>query len=142
MQRVFTNSAEGTKELARKLADKFRQGGILALTGDLGSGKTTFAQGFAEGLGVKEHLLSPTFVLMRQYSIPGNSEGKLFHIDLYRLENRVQMEALGLNEIFSNPKNIILIEWAEKLKESLPGNTVSIQIQIISKNKRAISVLS
>lgn len=140
MQKVITDSAEKTKEFAKKLAEKFRQGGILALTGDLGAGKTTFAQGFAEGLGIKERLLSPTFILMRQYSIPGNSAGKLLHIDLYRLEDQTQMKSLGLDEIFTNPYNIVLIEWAEKLGQTLPEATVTVRFKVLTGNTREVIV--
>lgn len=140
MAKFITKSVSETQEIAKKLAKKFQGGAIIALTGPLGAGKTTFAQGFAEGLEIKQRLLSPTFVLMREYEIPGNKSGKLFHIDLYRLENIQSMESLGLSEIFANPKNIILIEWAEKLEKKLPQETIYISFDRISDKTRKIQI--
>jgi tRNA threonylcarbamoyladenosine biosynthesis protein TsaE len=135
-----TNSAEETQQIAGNLADKYRDGGIIALIGPLGAGKTTFTQGFAQGLGIKDKIISPTFVLMRQYDIPGNPKGKLFHIDLYRLDNITQIEDLGISEILSNPKNIVLIEWAEKLGNLLPQQAIKIELKQLSENSRQIEV--
>lgn len=137
--KVITSSAKETQQFAKKLAQQFKDGAIIALSGPLGAGKTTFTQGFASGLGIKERLISPTFILMRQYQIP-SSKRRLFHIDLYRFEVIDQIEALGLEEIFSNPQSIVLIEWAEKLGKNLPKNTVYIQITILSDNRREIQV--
>lgn len=144
MKKFTTSSALETQQIAQNLAHKYKNGGILALSGPLGSGKTTFAQGFAQGLGVKEHLISPTFILMRSYKIPNNQKGRLYHIDLYRL-NKVkgfaEVEELGLPEIFANPQNIILIEWAEKLGNLLPQKTTKIIFHPISENNREIKVV-
>lgn len=137
MKEYITNSDKETKALARKLAGKYKQG-IFALTGELGSGKTIFVQGFAKALGIKEKIISPTFVLIRQHRIPETLQ-TLYHIDLYRLENLTNIEQLGLQEIWSNPNSIVLIEWAEKLK-ALPKGTVKISIQKEGPNKRRIIV--
>jgi tRNA threonylcarbamoyladenosine biosynthesis protein TsaE len=133
-----TNSIVETKKLAKDLAKKYQRGGILALSGPLGSGKTTFVQGFAKGLGIKQRLISPSFILMREYPLLKKSSGKLFHIDLYRLEKAKEIKNLGLEEIFQNPQNIVLIEWAEKLGKNLPQKTVYINFKIISENSREI----
>ena len=140
MQKFITHSATETQELAKNLAQKCRDGAIIALSGPLGAGKTAFTQGFAQGLGISERLISPTFILMRQYNIPNHPHGKLFHIDLYRLENAEEIESLGLEEIFANPQNITLIEWAEKLGQKLPPKAIKIKIKILSKNSREIEV--
>ncbi len=140
MTTYTTNCAEETQKIAHKIAKKIKNGAILALIGDLGSGKTTFTQGFAKGLGIKEKVISPTFILMRQYSLPGSPKAKLFHIDLYRFENIKEIESLGLNEIFSNPKNIILIEWAEKLGKLLPKQAVKIYFTHTFESGRKIEV--
>lgn len=134
-----TNSKEETQKIAQKLAKKYRNGAILALIGPLGSGKTTFTQGFAKGLGISDKLISPTFVLMRQYQIP-DTNSKLIHIDLYRLEEINQIEQLGLQEIFTNPNNIILIEWADRLGKSLPAKSISIEFKILGDQKREIYI--
>lgn len=137
---VTTQSAAQTQKLGKSMAKKYQNGGILALIGLLGAGKTTFTQGFAQGLGIKQRLTSPTFILMREYPIPRNKSGKLYHIDLYRLENTSQMEQLGLAEIFANPKNIVLIEWAEKLGSLLPQKAVKIVFKPLSENSREIKI--
>ncbi|RJP46441.1 MAG: tRNA (adenosine(37)-N6)-threonylcarbamoyltransferase complex ATPase subunit type 1 TsaE [Armatimonadetes bacterium] len=137
-----TNSVEETQNFAQNLAKKYTQGGIIALIGPLGSGKTAFTQGFAQGLDIKNKLLSPTFVLMRQYKIPHNPKGLLYHIDLYRLENTQQITGLGLEEIFANPHNIILIEWADKLGSLLPKQAAKITFRTVNVTKREITVIS
>lgn len=136
-----TNSAAETQKFAQDLAKDFSSGGILALSGDLGTGKTTFTQGFAKGLAIKEKILSPTFIIIREYTLPTTKEGKFYHIDLYRLEAIKEIESLGLSEIFANSKNVVLIEWAERLVDSLPKNTTKIIFTRISENQREISVL-
>ena len=126
-----TNPESGfwTQELrsfARMTSREKRKGAmILALYGELGSGKTTFTQGFARGLGLPDRILSPTFIVMREYSLSAGAFKRLYHIDLYRMENSGQMADLGFGEIFSNPANIIVIEWAERL-EKLPRERTDI----------------
>lgn len=135
-----TDSAEETKSLAYNLAKKYKNGAILALSGELGAGKTVFAQGLAAGLGITNQLISPTFILIRQYPLPHNPTKYLFHIDLYRLDNPSQINSLGLEEIWADPANIILIEWAEKLGPLLPKKAVVIKIEKINQDSRRITV--
>lgn len=132
-----THSEIETKKLAQKIARKFKKG-VIALSGDLGAGKTTFVQGFAKGLGIKEKIISPTFVVIRQHKIP-KSNRILYHVDLYRLENQEDLRDLGLQEIISNPKNIVIIEWAEKLV-NLPKNTTKIRFYNLSGFQRKIII--
>lgn len=138
MQTLISNSEEETRLLAEKLAKQINRG-VVALSGDLGAGKTTFVQGFAQGLGIKEKIISPTFVLIRQHQIPGTDK-ILFHIDLYRLEDNANLKYLGINEIVENPNYLVLVEWAEKLKE-LPQGTIKISIKKMGKNKRKFLIL-
>lgn len=133
-----THSEIETKKLAQKIARKFKKG-VIALSGDLGAGKTTFVQGFAKGLGIKEKIISPTFVVIRQHKIP-KSKYTLHHVDLYRMEDIDDLRMLGLEEILSNPSNIVLIEWAEKAKKLLPESTVRIKFEVIHGNKRKIVI--
>lgn len=135
MQKYISHSADETKAIAAELA-KVSQSNIFALTGELGAGKTTFVQGFAKGLGIKEKIISPTFILIKQHQIP-NAKNVFYHIDLYRLANFSQ---LGFDEILSNPNNIILIEWGEKIKEILPKNTIKINITKEEPYCRLISI--
>lgn len=140
MNKFITNSAEETQKLAETLALKHHDGAIITLTGNLGAGKTTFVQGFAKGLGIKDKILSPTFVLMREYNLPYESDAKLFHIDLYRLESKQQINDLGLIDLFVNPKNIFLIEWAEKLTDLPKNKIVKINFKYLSENSRQIAL--
>lgn len=138
MQIFISNSEKETKQIAGRLARQITHG-VIALSGELGAGKTTFVQGFAKGLGIKEKIISPTFVLIRQHQIPKTNK-ILYHIDLYRLEENQDFKKLGLEEIINNPNNLVLIEWAEKLTD-LPKGTIKISIQKVSFNKRKFLIL-
>lgn len=135
-----SNSAQETQKIAFQIAQQFQQtGGVIALIGDLGAGKTTFTQGFAQGLGISDKIISPTFILMRQHQLP-ESKRWLFHLDLYRLEDGAKISQLGLEEIFSDPKNIILIEWADKAPDQLPPDTLIVKFQKINDSSRKITL--
>lgn len=134
----ITNSAPETEKIGEKLAKNLPDR-IFALIGELGAGKTTFVKGFAKGLGIKKRILSPSFVLMRQYKItPRRSD--LYHIDLYRLEIPIDIKTLGLEEIWNNPYNLVIIEWAEKIKKLLPKKRTEIKFEYAGKDKRKITI--
>jgi tRNA threonylcarbamoyladenosine biosynthesis protein TsaE len=135
MEKFITKSEIETAQLAEKIALRFTAGGVLLLIGDLGSGKTTFTQFFAQALGIKDKVISPTFVLIRSHKI--DSTRALHHIDLYRL-SQVNSTEIGLNELLNNPKDIVIIEWADKL-EKLPKGLV-IKFKKLSSNEREIKV--
>ena len=128
----ITNSAEETEKIGEKLAQRLPKR-VFALIGELGSGKTTFVKGFARRLGIKKRIISPSFVLIRQY-------GNLYHVDLYRLEKPSGVEGLGLEEIWNNPDNIVIIEWAERIKKILPKDRVEICFKYVGENKREIEI--
>lgn len=136
MQKVITNSSNETMKFAKELSKKYKNGGIIALLGGLGSGKTTFAQGFAKGLGVSHKIISPTFLITKQYQIP-NQNNFFFHIDLYRLEN-IDIKSSGLGEILSDVTNIVLIEWADKINKHLPAWTKKVTLKRIGENVHEI----
>ena len=117
--RIITNSTTQTKKMGKKLAQTLKDNEILILVGELGSGKTTFVKGLAKGLGVDANITSPTFVLVKSYKLKTKSYDKIYHIDCYRLTPE-ELAALNFQEIINNPQNIILIEWAEKIKKILP----------------------
>jgi tRNA threonylcarbamoyladenosine biosynthesis protein TsaE len=122
----YSRGFEDTKKFAEDLV-KENRGRILALVGELGSGKTTFSQFFLRALGVeKEYLTSPTFLIIKNYELRiTNYEFKrAYHIDCHRLHNSKELLDLGFKEIIENPKNIVLIEWADKIRELLPSETV------------------
>ena len=162
----ITNSTKETEDLGKKIAEELSTK-IFALIGELGSGKTTFVKGFAKGLKIKKRVLSPSFVLIRRYLISprrsnlrakqtprmvtrrGSSEveelgsgkwGSLYHLDLYRLEKPINIKELGLEEIWINPYNIVVIEWAEKIKKVLPKKRMEIYFEHLNKNKRRITI--
>ncbi len=135
---VITKSAKETKALGKKLAadlKKKQQGAVVALIGELGAGKTTFTQGFAKGLGIKDRIVSPTFILMRKYE-------NFYHVDLYRLEENVENEVvnLGLTDIWGKPGNIVIIEWAEKIRKILPKSAIRIKFEQLGQNKRKVTI--
>ena len=140
---VITKSAEETKSLGEEHGIGLIEGKksvLLALSGDLGSGKTTFLQGFAKGLGIKRRVVSPTFILMRRYDTARNRT--FYHIDLYRLDESANEELanLGFDEIMGDSTSIVAIEWAEKVKEVLPEETVWIDFEYVGKTKRKIRI--
>lgn len=138
MAKYQSSSEKQTKQIAQHLAKKAKNR-IFALTGELGAGKTIFVQGFAKGLSIKEKIISPTFVLIRQHKIPSTKK-VLYHIDLYRLEDTKDIRELGLEEIWSNPNNIILIEWAEKAQKLLPKDIIWINISKEDTQNRVITI--
>lgn len=137
MKQYLTYCEKDTKDLAEKVARDLH--GVIALTGELGTGKTIFVQGFAKGLGIKDKIISPSFVLIHQHKIP-NTAKVLYHVDLYRVESTKDLQQLGLDEILADPDNIVLIEWAEKAKSLLPENSVRINIKRINETTRQISI--
>lgn len=143
----ITQNAEETKEIGRKLSANLKGGDVFALCGDLGSGKTTFVQGFAEGLGISARVNSPTFIIVRTYSIPTSKNNfpllaTLYHVDLYRLEKNVndELAQLGLIEAVDDKKSIVVIEWAERARDMLPKHTRWIQFKNVDENKRKITI--
>ncbi len=131
----ITSDPEETKELGRALAEGLEPGSVVALSGPLGSGKTVLAQGICSGLGVTEFVTSPSFVIINEY--PGRI--KVYHLDLYRLENTEEFVKLGYEEYFYG-NGITLIEWAEKIKTFLPQERMEIDLEILSENERKIRV--
>ncbi|MBI2593188.1 tRNA (adenosine(37)-N6)-threonylcarbamoyltransferase complex ATPase subunit type 1 TsaE [Candidatus Daviesbacteria bacterium] len=140
MQKFITRNAGQTKSFAKKLAKDFKNGGIIALYGQLGAGKTTFTQGFAQGLGVLNKITSPTFLIIRQYSIPGQVNF-FYHIDLYRLNN-IDLKTSGLEEILNDLSNVVLIEWADKINESLPSQAKKISLKRVKEDIHEIVLTS
>jgi len=131
-----TTSSTETKKIAAILAKKIlrmrvkrKNALILALVGELGSGKTTFIQGFLRALAVRKKITSPTFVITKSYKLKAKSYQTVYHIDCYRIKKPSELLELGIKEIFNNPQNIVLIEWAEKIKRILPKNSIWIKLK-------------
>jgi tRNA threonylcarbamoyladenosine biosynthesis protein TsaE len=146
MKRFLTRSEKGTEKLGEKIGKKIlkekldKTAKILVLEGDLGGGKTTFLKGFAKGLGIKEKILSPTFILFRKFQIPNSKFQNFYHIDCYRIEKPREILNLGFREIIKDPKNIVAIEWADKIKKILPRKALKIKFKILGKKEREILI--
>lgn len=136
---TITKSAKETQKLATRFAAEIMNGGVVCLFGDLGAGKTTFSQAVAKAVGVKDKVASPTFILVRRYEIPENRF--FWHVDLYRLNTLEETKVLGLEEIMSDPDNIVLIEWPEKIVGFLPKNRWEVKLDLIGKNSRSIEII-
>ena len=114
--------------MAKSLTPAHRRGAkILALYGDLGAGKTTFVQGFLKAFRARGRVTSPTFVLMKKFALPRGKFKRAYHIDAYRFHAPRESAPLGLEEIFQDPRAIVLIEWPERLGKLLPKRAKKIK---------------
>ena len=136
MQMISHSPAE-TEALGQIFGRSAKSGTVIALSGDLGAGKTQFVKGLARGLGISMRVHSPTFTLVNEYN---GGRLKLFHLDLYRLETREQILAAGIEE-FLKPDGVSVIEWAERnpKDEFRMTNLKSVQIEILSEMERQIT---
>lgn len=133
---VMTNSAQETKELAKKLAPVLCGGDVISLTGDLGAGKTCFTQGLAQGLGIKEVVTSPTFNLIKEY--PGRLN--FYHFDVYRLQSELELIYLGYEEYFFG-EGVTVIEWGDKIVSLLPAEFLEIAFRrLLQDNVRRLEI--
>jgi len=131
---ITTGSAAETRALAAELATALPPDTTLALHGDMGVGKTTFVQGLAQGIGVKEQVTSPTFAI---YSVYAGSRAKLVHLDAYRLDNERQLEELLLEEFLASPW-CLAVEWPEKTGAWLPDNAWHVTLSIVDGDKHRV----
>ena len=131
--KIITYNERETFELAQNLETEKFPNMIICLEGELGSGKTIFAKGMANALGIKENITSPTFTIIKEY------EGELpfYHMDMYRLNGNI--DGLGLEEYFSK-NGVVVIEWADMIKSVLPKERIEIKFKIIDENKRLLII--
>lgn len=134
---VHTQTVEETKDFGKEVAKHIAAGDVIALEGELGSGKTTFTQGFLEGLGITQRVTSPTFVLMKMYVSP--QKMTIFHIDLYRLDAKDQIQSMGITDVLQEKNAVTIIEWAEKMADLLPKGVKRVQFTKISDAERNIN---
>ena len=134
----ISNSEEETENIASKIASKIPYGTCIGLRGNLGSGKTVFARGFARGLGIDDIVSSPTFTLVKEYDA-GNNQW-LYHFDLYRISDTDSALAFGIDEYLNDTSAITLIEWPDRINELFTQNTIFINIKRTSQDSREISV--
>ena len=148
MDKTFhTKNLQETQDFSKKIIEilerKDMQGAaVLGLVGDLGGGKTSFAQGLAKNLEIKKEILSPTFILMQNYPLLGKkfTWNNFYHLDAYRVKSSKEILRLGFEEIIKNNKNIIVVEWADLIKDIMPKNTLWMEFQWLDENERNIKI--
>jgi len=141
--KVISKDLKHTEEIAKIFLEKINLGfsdvaTVVVLYGDLGSGKTTFTQAIAKILDVKEYVTSPTFVIEKRYDILHPSFKKIIHIDAYRLESGKELLSLDWKRDIKDSRNLILIEWPERVINVLPENHIRINFKFISESEREI----
>ena len=136
MNSFETHGEEETIALGRCIAETLPKRAVVLLIGNLGAGKTTLAKGIISGLGAAEpeNVNSPTFTLIHEYG-----EGRVYHIDLYRLDRAEQVATLGLDEIFDR-EAVVLIEWGERFPQVLPADRIEIRIEPLNEESRRIEI--
>jgi tRNA threonylcarbamoyladenosine biosynthesis protein TsaE len=136
---ITTRTPDETQKLGKTIGKWIEHPLVIGLTGDLGSGKTAFVQGLAEGLEVPDeyYITSPTFTLINEY--PGRLS--LFHIDLYRLDGISDLEDIGLDELLYD-QAVIAIEWAEKMSDDLPAEHLTMTFEITDDDYRKITLIA
>ncbi|MCL2171947.1 MAG: tRNA (adenosine(37)-N6)-threonylcarbamoyltransferase complex ATPase subunit type 1 TsaE [Defluviitaleaceae bacterium] len=131
-----TESVEQTEDFGAQMAARARAGDVFCLAGEMGAGKTAFARGFARGLGCADAASSPTFAIINEY--PGGSL-PLYHFDVYRIENILEMEDTGYEEYFYGG-GVCLIEWADLISDIIPDNAVWVRIRRVGDNERVFEL--
>ncbi|OGG98625.1 tRNA (adenosine(37)-N6)-threonylcarbamoyltransferase complex ATPase subunit type 1 TsaE [Candidatus Kuenenbacteria bacterium RIFCSPHIGHO2_12_FULL_42_14] len=145
----ITRSGQETERLGKKVAGSLFGPAVFGLVGDLGAGKTQFVKGLALGLGIKAHITSPTFVLLKIYKIKNHQSAiinlqssicNLVHIDCYRLADSSELLDLGFKEFLQNKNSLIVVEWADKIKSILPKDTIWIKFNHGKKPEERVIV--
>lgn len=145
--KIISKSLEDTSKAAKLFLANLKpksskpKASVLLLEGDLGSGKTTFTQALARELGIKNYLTSPTFVLMKKYKVSHPIFKNLIHIDAYRLNSGADLLNLGWLELATNPTNLIVLEWPEKVADLFDGSEHKIHFKFIDEQMREIKWL-
>ncbi|NQV87953.1 MAG: tRNA (adenosine(37)-N6)-threonylcarbamoyltransferase complex ATPase subunit type 1 TsaE [Parcubacteria group bacterium] len=141
--KIVSKSLEETCQIAKDFAEKLstsQKATVLGFYGDLGSGKTTFTQNLALALGITETVTSPTFVIEKIYKLKDQKFTHLIHIDAYRIEKSSEMLHLGWQEIIDDSKNLIVIEWPERIADILPADVKKIEFIFIDETTREIVI--
>ena len=143
MQTRDIKSIEEMKIFAREILKNLKTN-VLCLEGDLGAGKTTFTQQVANIFEIKDYVTSPTFILQKKYEVVSNPFSNLkqisqiIHMDMYRIEDVKELEMLGLSELLKDPKNLLIIEWPEKVKNAIPSNSARISFEFVDETTRRV----
>ena len=137
---IVTTSAAATAKEGAKLARSLKTGRVIALEGNLGAGKTVFVKGFAEGLGVKAMVQSPTFVLMRVYDVLSKKITRMAHVDCYRLSGPHELYDIGVADYIADPESVVLIEWAHKVRKFIPDNAIWVTLEHTGETTRKVTI--
>jgi tRNA threonylcarbamoyladenosine biosynthesis protein TsaE len=141
-QEIITASQEETKRFGYELAARLSGGAVIALSGDLGAGKTTLTQGILEGFGVLPPYTSPTFVIMKQYAVTLASYPlikRLYHVDAYRIGTQ-EMLSIGWEEWIEDEAGIVIIEWPERIADIIPDNVITVSLEWADATRRKITI--
>src|SRR6266498_4141905 len=134
----ISHSAAQTSRIGQRLGELLRQGDLILLLGDFGSGKTHLIKGIAQGLGSPDLVNSPSFVLINEYRAgPAHQHMPIYHADLYRIEDPAELAGIGLEETWSG-NGVCLIEWAERARDWLPQDHLAIHLRYLSDTKRVL----
>ena len=138
--RVF-KSEEETLDFARNFAKTLKPGQIVALSGELGAGKTVFVKGLAKGLGVNGVVRSPSFLIMRVYKVKKNLIKNFCHIDAYRIANEKELEAIGVKDYLNDKNTLCAIEWPENAGKLFLKNIIFVKMKILDEDKREVEII-
>lgn len=137
MIEFVSRSPDQTQRLGARLGALLQGGDVICLEGSLGSGKTCLTQGIGRGWGVSQTLVSPTFVLIREYARPDESV-RLYHTDLYRISGAEEAQSLGMDELLGDARAICVIEWAERARPLVPTEHLWIRLDFVDQTRRAL----
>ena len=133
---IISHSENQTEKIANTLSQALKQGDIVALSGDLGAGKTAFSRGMAKGLGYNGRVTSPTFSIVNEYML---DDYTIYHFDMYRITNEDELYNIGFDD-YLNANGILIIEWSENIIEYLPKDIFYVNIKNISEDERKITL--
>ena len=139
---LVSHSAEQTREVGARLGRRLRAGDLVLLHGDLGAGKTTLAQGIARGLGVADHVQSPTFTLVNEHE-GGPADGppiRLYHVDLYRLAGAEDLASFGFDDYLAPADGVSVVEWPERAASHLPDDYLLVRLETLGEGKRRLVI--
>lgn len=136
MQEFTSSGPEETRKIGRNLIQQFGQNQKYCLFGALAAGKTTLVKGIAEELGITHTIVSPSYVLLRQYE----GDSPLFHLDLFRIQSSSEFLEAGLEEYLIRKRGVVVLEWAGRIKEILPDERIDVEFELSGENERELRV--
>jgi len=140
MKKFISQTPKETKNIATQFIKLIEAPFLIALEGNLGTGKTVFVKGLAKELNIKEAITSPTFNIFKLYKTGNKKIKYLCHVDAYRLNSAFELEALGINEYIEDKDTLVIIEWSNKIKNILPSNYFLVSLTTKTEKKREIKI--